>query len=271
MAKNNIGKCKLCGKTTILTFEHVPPNKAFNFQTVTSYSVEDFFVLLSGKDGRMPWDFSDLKGTFKQKGAGDYYLCNECNNNTGSWYMADYVDLTKILSNMIANESLEIRKRYHCAINKIKPLNIYKAIMTMFCDINCECFGDEQLRNFVLNKESTNLDLNKYSIYIYLVDPNMQRRIGLTVMYKSNVGIVSLSEVSSYPLGATLYIDKPDKYKAEGVLINNFVNKHYDEICDVEIIGIPYLQINSLFPVDFRSKEEIIGTLINSTEEKTNV
>lgn len=66
------------------------------------------------------------------------------------------------------------------------------------------------------------------------------------------------SEIGCYPIGTILCIDKPDSFLPAGLLLNSFAEHGYDEKCNVDICGIPYLEINSLFPVDFRSKKDYI-------------
>ena len=95
-SKYKFGRCKLCGKETKLTFEHVPPEKAFNSFTVKKYSFEEAIKILSGT--REP---NELKGKLQQKGSGDYYLCQQCNNCTGSWYMAEYTKFTNTMRNLL--------------------------------------------------------------------------------------------------------------------------------------------------------------------------
>lgn len=65
-------------------------------------------------------------------------------------------------------------------------------------------------------------------------------------------GIITLSKISTYPLGFTLYIDKPPNYKPEGVETTSFSECNYE---DVEII-IPKLECNTIFQViiDLRQK-----------------
>lgn len=45
MSSKHIGICALCGKEKELTFEHLPPNKAFNFTPAKPVNGEDFFTL----------------------------------------------------------------------------------------------------------------------------------------------------------------------------------------------------------------------------------
>ena len=181
MKKSFTGKCKICGKRTDLTFEHVPPEKAFNSEPVFEYPVEEAIKTITGTDGRMPWDFSGLKGRINQRGGGAYYLCSECNNNTGSWYIAEYVRLTKIIDNIIKDKVLVPKEEYGLLIDRFYPLRVFKAIMMMFCDINFDCFGDEQLRRYILNKESKEINLDKYSVYTYLVGRGMRREASYAV------------------------------------------------------------------------------------------
>lgn len=270
-ARVHLGKCKLCGKNENLTYEHVPPQTAFNSFPVKMYSFDEAVQALTGVNGRMPWDFEGLYGKINQRGSGDYYLCRQCNNNTGSWYISEYVKLTQIIHSMIVDNKLEPGNKYSFEILSIYPLRLFKAIMTMFCDINNDCFGDEQLRTYLLEKESTNLDLNKYQVYLTLVTPQMRRIQGLSAM--GNVfqkDPILLTEVASYPLGCILYIDKPDWFTPTGLLINDLATCSYNDECNLEIVGIPYLDINSQIPADYRSKDDIIKCIENTEKATEN-
>lgn len=257
------GKCKLCGKMKSLTFEHVPPEKAFNSQAVKGFPFEESINLMTGADGRKPWDFSGLKGKINQRGGGEYFLCEECNNNTGSWYMSEYVRMVHTFHEIIQKEKLEHGNRYCYELLDLHPLRIFKAVMTMFCDINNECLGNKKIRQFLLDKESTDFPIDKYQIYMSMISPSMCRITGVSVMHLSGVGMVTVSEISRYPVGFSLYIDKPETYTPPGLLINEFAKRQYDEKANIIFQGIPYLEINSLFPDDFRSKEQIEKTLMD--------
>ena len=107
MAITNEGICKLCGKKRKLTFEHVPPNKAFNSETVVNYFLKDI------NDTAPMIDESEISekniyGKDNQRGGGGYYLCGDCNNNTGSWYMDEYVDLAHAFHSIIKTSNLSV-------------------------------------------------------------------------------------------------------------------------------------------------------------------
>ena len=267
----HFGKCKLCGKEDNLTFEHVPPQTAFNSFPVKMYSFDDAIPVLTGAGDRKPWDFNGLYGKINQRGSGDYYLCRQCNNNTGAWYISEYVKLTQIIHSMIVEEKLQPSNKYSFEILSIYPLRLFKAIMTMFCDINNDCFGDEQLRTYLLEKESTSLDLNKYQVYLTLVTPQMRRIHKYAVMGNFlQKTPVQLTEVASYPLGCILCIDKPDWFTPTGLLINDLATYAYNDECNLEFVGIPYLDINSQFPADYRSKDDIIKCVENTKKVMEN-
>lgn len=261
MINENKGKCKLCGRTKKLTYEHVPPAGAFNASTVTSYPFSEVMKLISGKDNRMPWDFEGLKGKHKQRGSENYYLCAECNSSTGSWYMEEYVKIARSLHETISRENPQIGEFYEYTLENVYPLRFYKAIMTMFCDINNECFGDKDLRDFLLEKENNMLKRDKYSIALHMVGTSYRRVLGLMCSIIPGVGMMTSSEIGVYPLGSTLYIDKPSGICIPGITIDDFLDCSFDEKCTVKFCGMPFLENNSLFPNDFRSKTEIVSSI----------
>lgn len=216
----------------------------------------------------MPWDFTGLKGQINQRGAGGNWLCEECNNNTGSWYMSEYVNMSHVLHALIQKEKFVPGNHYSFMLKDVYPMRIFKAVMTMFCDINHDCFGDNNLRKYLLDKESTLFPSNKYEVYMYLISPGMCRVNSLSAMIIGNTNIMT-SEISRYPVGFSLFIDKPSSYIPVGSLINDFASISYDCKGDLRFDNIPYLEVNTQLPVDFRSKNEIKRT-IDETADSLN-
>ncbi len=73
------GTCRICGRNVAeLTFEHVAPRAALNNEQTRVYGIDDW--MRRGDDGLL------TAGRVEQRGAGDYTLCADCNNKTGSWY-----------------------------------------------------------------------------------------------------------------------------------------------------------------------------------------
>ncbi len=183
-----IGKCRLCGETKKLTFEHVPPETTFNNYSVHILSGEQVIKQVSNSNS-LPWDFSEFKGKIQQRGRGGYYLCGDCNSKTGQWYVPEY------------------------------------------------------------------------SKFVHIIHSGaVERMNGISVQFVGGVGLITLSEISTYPVGFTLYIDKPEIYKPEGVEITLFSDFNYDDEGEVEII-IPKLESNIFFSGDYRTKKEIENTI----------
>lgn len=249
------GICRLCGKQKNLTFEHVPPEKAFNNVKVTRLSPDESLPFLTGANGRKPWDTSGLKGAQQQRGMGDYYLCSECNNNTGSWYMSEYTKFANVMNEFIQTHKPLHKASYILELENIHPLRLFKAIMVMFCDLNHDCFKDEELRNFLLNKESNRFNHQKYSVYMYLANSDQKRIWKLAWLHRNDCGGFLISEIASYPLGVLLYINKPASYRPQALCLNELANCCFNDSCKITLT-LPCYEICSQFPEDYRSKKE---------------
>ena len=142
----------------------------------------------------------------------------------------------------------------------IKPLPIFKQIMTLFCDINEGMMGDNSLKDYLLDRTSTVFNRERYHLYMHIHSGAVERMNGISVQFVGGVGLITLSEISTYPVGFTLYIDKPEIYKPEGVEITLFSDFNYDDEGEVEII-IPKLESNIFFSGDYRTKKEIENTI----------
>ena len=102
MDNSHYGKCCLCGQHKKLTFEHVPPKSAFNS---TKTKIVPGIEALKKPTSQMPWDLSGLHSKEQQRGTGDYYLCGECNSNTGSWYISHYTNFVKCIDEKLRNKN----------------------------------------------------------------------------------------------------------------------------------------------------------------------
>lgn len=151
----------------------------------------------------------------------------------------------------------------------IKPLPVFKQIMTLFCDINEGVMGDSLLKDYLLYRTSTVFNRERYRLYMHIHSGYVERMNGIMVQFTSVVGLITLSERTTYPVGFTLYIDKPEVYKQEGVEITLFSEFNYDDKGEVDII-IPKLESNIFFSGDYRTKEEFEYVIReNKMESKT--
>ena len=151
------GTCRICGKFGKLTFEHVPPQSAFNTNPVffqKSVHLHDKKSPLYGKRIR------------SNQGAGGYYLCKSCNNLTGSYYGESYKKFAYMGMMALTNRiwaSKVITFEY-----AIQPLNILKQALSMFMSIDTsdQLLNLEGLSKFLLDKDSQALP-EKIRVFVY--------------------------------------------------------------------------------------------------------
>lgn len=239
------GKCHLCGESGELSFEHVPPRKAFNERPVVKAQFEDIIGL--GPD-------EQIKGTIQQRGVGGYTLCPKCNNNTGSWYGTGFIDWCyqgfEILEKTNGKPTL-------IYLNYLFPLRIIKQIITMFFSVNGSEFGDAnpELVKFILNREQYNLS-PKYRFFVYYNTGGRFRFAGVSAKVDINTReICTLSEINFPPYGYVMTFDSapPESRLFE---ITHFSKYRYNDHV-VKAMKLPVLPTHMLFPGDYRTKEEI--------------
>ena len=171
MKKNNQGYCAVCGNFGKLSFEHVPPQAAFNNKPIFIQTYEH----LSDSN-----PFLHGKKMTSNKGFGGYTLCELCNKTTGSWYAKDFA--------IFAQQGMEIinkaePKHFIKGVYLIKPLNVIKQILTMFmsADKGGHLRSQKSLVNFILKKEETGFP-EKYSIFLYSTLSSVKRMMGYSVI-----------------------------------------------------------------------------------------
>jgi len=255
-----VGICHICGNVRPLSYEHVPPRKAFNEKPVIRVNLQEALEL--GPEAQ-------LKGRIQQRGIGDYTICEKCNNDTGSWYAADYIDW--------CYQGLEIlikagRSPTLIYLYKILPLRIIKQIITMFFSINGPDFGDHfpELRRFVLDRERRYLS-PKFRVYIYFNIEGRFRSAGISSYLRiDGHEITVLSEFNYPPYGYLMTIDSrcPDPRLFE---ITHFAKYGYNEfaVMDLKLQALP---THLSYPGDFRTikeikKEEASGEAIKGKKE----
>lgn len=255
---SHYGKCCLCGQHKKLTFEHVPPKSAFNS---TKTKIVPGIEALKKPTSQMPWDLSGLHSKEQQRGTGDYYLCGECNSNTGFWYISHYTNFVKCIDEKLRNKNYSFvqPRSLEISFEHIRPLAIFKGIMVLFCDINHHYFNDENLQSYLLNYMETELDTKKYRLFIHIHGGGLQRVAGLssiTFTGGDKIETIFLSEITTYPIGLTLYFDLPDTYHPAGIEITPFAHFPYAHQIST-ILQLPVLESNVMFPGDYRTKAEI--------------
>lgn len=234
--KEQIGICSVCGEQKKLTFEHYPPQAAFNKTT----------VLIKDSRHLTPLENKYLYGKSmkSRKGFGGYRLCKSCNNNTGDWYARDYSNLVQLAKDTI------IEQRENSIINfsiGVKPLNFLKQVLVIHLCAD-QALGELreviQPKEFILKKESQLLSKG-VKIYMYATLSTTHRFMGISVSYSFLLNAaVNYSEFNFHPFGFLLALDSEPPL-AEMMDITDFYNYEYDETVNIDF-SLPLLNIKTI-------------------------
>jgi hypothetical protein len=248
------GKCHICGSTGNLSFEHVPPESAFN----------DKPVILKPFEGG--------KGKIQQRGMGAYTLCELCNNNTGSWYGANFVKFCHMGMEILQKSKGNPKLIY---LYQLYPLRIIKQIITMMFSANSEIFADKHsdLVRFVLDKERKYLS-PRYRFWLYYNNVGEPRFSGIMARANFNNGSsIIFSEITYPPFGYVMTLENSEKRNDPPddrlIEISDFVRYGYNEFDYREIKAFP-LPTHLEFPGDYRTSEEIYKDFVKSKEYTQN-
>lgn len=266
--KKVYGKCKICGTVGKLSFEHVPPSKAFNNEDYY-YSVSEKLMLLD-LDENLDYIKPDGKSIFKkgQGGFGYYSLCESCNNKTGSWYASDFVSWAQQSMGILMKE-----KNLHTTFypTSFYPLRVIKQIICMFFSINNDDFREREpdLVKFLLNKEMRNLPY-RYNIYCYYSVLGRKRVMGEAFLGDFSSGAmktIHLCEFAFPPFGFVMTIDSdpPDLRLADITYFSKFEYNEKQEVHQRFSILPTYL---SYIPADYRTKDEIVKAIKDSKDKE---
>lgn len=268
------GKCHICQKYKELTFEHIPPQKAFNSNRAKSIEGDEFLNLLSDEN-RMPWETEGLKYISKQRGMGMYSLCQNCNNLTGKYYGNEYIKFASTIHKLLIDIKEEMQnsnsKILRIVIKDINPLLFAKQVLSMFCS-TCEHITKEnpEIKDLLLNKEKKGIDERKYKLSMFLMKQYKIGYTGLQVMHIKDIGIIQVASIDAYPFGFVLEFNPRNDIERSELDITSFLNDYDCEECDL-YFNIPLLERNVLFSRDYRSKKEIIECVEENKKYKEKI
>lgn len=264
------GICHICGKYSNLTFEHLPPQKAFNNHKVKMYGGEEIFKQMAGIN--KPWDYSNLKYKYEQKGVGLHTLCSQCNNITGQWYAPEYIKISNSILNYIYDKDITSATGCELHFKGFYPLRFIKQIITMFASTLPEKNLDKnnELKSFILEKDNNILDKNKYRITMYIIKNTQIAWTGINIIGKSNpVSIKTVAYLDLYPLGFEFEFNPSGE--AENLDITNFATDFkYNDKVDIGLL-LNTRERNTLFPCDYRTKEKIENQSKKSKENHIKI
>ncbi|QSR86144.1 hypothetical protein EM20IM_06435 [Candidatus Methylacidiphilum infernorum] len=247
-----IGRCRICGNEGKLSFEHVPPKKAFNRYPILEIKLEEWFWPQFGKIGKDE----------KKAGFGVYTLCEKCNNKTGSWYGSHYVKFVKQAMEVLDNTKGKIQNEQRISSPfQFKPLPVFKQIITMFFSLNDPGFRDRHpyLVDFVLARNKRGLPDNIRLFAFYTVGP-LYRLSGEQgcIIYDTRKRCFSIqSELCYPPFGFLLKTDGSDPDPEYPIFeITRFKDYDYNkELSDT--LPLPVYQVYTPYSGDFSLWEEL--------------
>jgi len=228
------GTCRICGEIKKLTFEHVPPQSAFNSSPI--YLQKS--IHLHKKDNHL---FG--KRIRSNQGAGGYYLCKTCNNNTGSWYSKSYRNLA-----YMGTAALCYRvhaSKYISFEYAIQPLNVLKQVLSMFMaiDTSDNLLDLDGLKAFILNKKSQDLP-NGLRVYMYHTTSKSIRNGWAMVL--SNGNPCFMGEITFAPFGFIYTLDS-EPVRKDFFEITNFSNYHFNQTIQARLT-MPFIMPKSYIP-----------------------
>lgn len=248
------GICHICGDFGPLTFEHVPPRKAFNKSPVFLRDVQEIW-----QHGR-----ANVKGRIQQRGAGAHTLCAKCNNDTGDWYADDFGSWCIGAAGALQRSGGS--SGYILNAPEMYPLRVLKQIVTMFFSVNASAFADKypELVRFVLNR--TQMYLNpRFQIATYFAAEGGTRHLPVMRQFDIyNRRASYYSEITFYPLGYVLTVDSPP-WDARWCDISHFARYEYDEQRKLPL-ALPLLPTHLPIPGDYRAMEQIEEQRLRSIE-----
>jgi hypothetical protein len=248
MASPVFGICRLCGNYDKLTFEHIPPKKAFNNKQILLRTLKEL---------------TDEKSKYRQpfnKGLGRYSLCERCNNLTGKWYGGAFVDFVE--QGLAYYESVKTSKVLTLPYY-IRPLNVLKQILMMMLAMqpqNAPTFHKE-LKRYLLNRQSLQLPY-EYKVYLYYFAAGQLRfESGTSILdiYKPASSMV-LAEVTIPPFGYFVTsVDKTRKSLAEenGLFDITWFNQFQYNVWTRLHLKIPSKETHFPTPLDYRTFEDM--------------
>ncbi|MDP4038859.1 MAG: hypothetical protein Q8P54_02775 [bacterium] len=265
----NYGTCHICGGYKKLTFEHIPPAKAFNQNKEITYLGTEILK----NNGKFPWDFIDRKGKIHQGGIGGHTLCGKCNSDTGGWYARAFVDFVAQAYKQLTLPKVTDNK-VKVGLKQIYPLRIIKQVIAMFFSINNSDIQriHPELRRFVLSKHVKGLDDTKFAIFMYALKGNISRYAGISFMGSFSIKKPRiLSELSAPPFGYVLeFSPNRETIPTDYYEVTFFANKfNYDSRISLPV-ELPILENNTPLPADYRSKEDILKDYIKNKLDEPN-
>lgn len=236
--RKKTGICCICGRNGPLSFEHVPPQKAFNTQTVIAYQWEDHSVQKSSKAKPI------------QGGIGAHTLCAQCNSDTGSWYGGEYVKWSRNCHQIATSWRRFMITDSTVTLRDVYPSRFLKQVVTCFFSTLTGQGTDAlarnypELKSFVLDRNSKQLPAGfRFFMNLYLPPPGQTIFRQMPIIGKLATEITPLGFVKRTPQfffeiahpPFQLVMTKNDQDCPGATEITHFKDFDVDQMVDIQL------------------------------------
>jgi len=198
------GVCALCAEWGELTFEHIPPRRAFNASSAVAHTLYGLHVGSTYHKSPPPKE--------GRRGLGKHSLCERCNGVTAAWYGDAFADWT--IQCLRYAEKIDAANAVLLSFD-LYPLRVLKQILTMLIAVSdVAAAGDriDALRSFVLSRQSMALPRElQIKAYLNPLDPRRRGNKLLTqnrlcgscglLDIRTGTSLFVLGEVGFPPMG----------------------------------------------------------------------
>jgi hypothetical protein len=253
---NDDAACRVCGRVTDLTFEHLPPSSAGNEGRAEMLGIDEW--LQRDETGKPE------RGKIVQRGSGAYTLCGACNNRAGQLYVPEFKRWTDMAGMGLANirpplQQLDaaLEPAYTtAAFKRVQPARFLKQVTTMILALAAPGFPPRHLdlQAFAQDPEWVGLPPN-YQFYLALYCGPIARfngGAGVLRMTEDGAQTTFTLELAHPPFAYILSVDE-DSPAIETGNISNFADLGINQTADLELplrVGFGHTP----FPLDLRSK-----------------
>lgn len=178
--KSVVDTCRLCGRHKQLSFEHVPPEAAFN--SLPRFYPNTTQLIAHELEGGPPPEI-----THEPRGAGAYTLCGDCNNRC-SRYAIHFIEWAAALKSSLDAEPTATAVATSFLMRRSR---VMKQIVAMFLSANPPKMGEvnSELRRYVWSAEAVGLPA-RIRVHAALTRDQSARQAGVT-------GYVNLEDPSA--------------------------------------------------------------------------
>lgn len=246
-----VGHCRLCGRLSPLSKEHIPAKGAFKGR---QYRVR----VLTGEKA-----FEGGGGRIYQRGFHANVLCEECNKKTGAWYGDEFAAWSQWGLQLL--DALRQRPVPNIPAYTGYPLRIAKQVVsTMIAASSTDLTTTRpDLAPFVLDRDAT-APAGSVRLSTYLCPTSTGRSTGLAFAMVNSRQPHWLVEFALPPFGYVLTV-AGDPLDPRPVDISWFTACAYGERRPIDLDHVPILPTHEPFPGDYRTKDQIRRDFIINT------